>query len=300
MCYNDSVKRIRVKAYAKINLTLDVLGVEGGYHTLESLVATVDLYDAVTVRARKDDAVTVVMRGMNSEGILPEQNNAYLAAVSFVKRFQTTGVDIAIDKNIPIGAGLGGSSADAAAVLGAMARLYQIEDFAAVKQLADQSGSDTGFQLTGGYAVLRGRGCDVQKIDCARRLNLLLCLPASPIYTPQCFRRYDEIGVKLQPTTAQAVSALLSGDDGALGASLRNGLFPAARTIEPKIATAFAALQSFAPLGVNMSGSGSCVYALCETDEFCRYLASRVHGVGRLIHVKTIVPKNNFKEESDG
>ncbi len=283
------MKSIKVKAYAKINLTLDIVGAENGYHNLESLVASIDIYDLVTVRERKDSSINIYMQGLNCENIPPEKNNAYIAAKRFVERFSTNGADITVEKNIPLGAGLGGSSADAAAVLNGLAALYGISDFQALKEIADSTGSDTGYMLTGGYAVISGRGCEVKKIDCDRRLNLLLCIPPTSVSTPECYKRYDELPIKLKNTTLGAVEALKGGDLPLLGESLSNHLFPAARTLNVDVERAYSKLLEFAPLGVNMSGSGSAVYALCESDEFCRYLASRIRGVGRLIQVKTVI-----------
>lgn len=291
--------RCRVQAYAKINLTLDILGTEGGYHNLESLVATIDLADIVNARSRKDGRVNIIMRGLNSEGIPPEKNNAYIAACRFVEKFNTCGCDITVDKNIPMGAGLGGSSADAAAVLNALSAIYGVDDFAAVKQIADSCGSDTGYMLTGGYAVISGRGCEVRQIDCTQRLNILLLFPQSGVSTAECYARYDGLNVRLKPTTAQAVKQLKLGDADGLGSCLSNALFPAARTLNSEVAEAYGELLEFAPCGVNMTGSGSCVYALCQSDEFARYMASRIKGIGRAVHVKTIIPNRNKIVKTD-
>ncbi|MDE7159092.1 MAG: 4-(cytidine 5'-diphospho)-2-C-methyl-D-erythritol kinase, partial [Clostridiales bacterium] len=101
---------VRLNAYAKLNLTLDITGTEGGYHMLDSLVTTIDLFDRIVVKKRKDKLINVIMHGMGSESIEPEHNNACLAGEAFVERFQTLGADITVYKNIPVGAGLGGSS----------------------------------------------------------------------------------------------------------------------------------------------------------------------------------------------
>ena len=97
---------VKVKSYAKVNLTLDVVGTAGGYHLIDSLVASINLYDLVCVKKRKDNLISVSMHGMDSEGIPPEQNNAFRAGETFVRRFSTKGADITVYKNIPIGAGL--------------------------------------------------------------------------------------------------------------------------------------------------------------------------------------------------
>ena len=127
---------VRLRSYAKINFALNVTGTRGGYHLLDSVLASVDLYDTVTARPRKDGLINVYMQGLGSEHIPPEQNNAVRAGEAFVSAFGTCGADIRILKDIPMGAGLGGSSADAAGVLNALARLYGVEDRQALKALA--------------------------------------------------------------------------------------------------------------------------------------------------------------------
>ena len=92
---------VKIKSYAKVNLTLDVTGRAGGYHLLDSFVASVDLFDLVCVRKRKDKLVSVTMHGMDGEGIPPERNNALKAGEAFVGRFSTAGADVTVYKNIP-------------------------------------------------------------------------------------------------------------------------------------------------------------------------------------------------------
>ena len=125
------METVRVNAHAKINLTLDVVGAEGGYHALDSLVATVALRDRIAATRRRDGRIVLHMHGMGCERIPPARNNAVLAAEQFVAAFHTTGADISVYKKIPVGGGFGGSSADAAGVLRALAALYGIADMGA-------------------------------------------------------------------------------------------------------------------------------------------------------------------------
>ena len=89
----------KVKAYAKINLTLDITGSKDGYHLLDSFVASVDLYDLITAKKRKDKLVRVIMRGLDADQIPYANNNAQRAGEAFVKIFQTTGAEIVVDRN---------------------------------------------------------------------------------------------------------------------------------------------------------------------------------------------------------
>jgi len=276
--YNGDVMNVaRAKVFAKLNLSLDLVGREGEYHLLDSLVCSVNLFDTVTARRRKDGEFTVTMKGMGSEAIPPEKNNAYRAAVAFQREFSTTGADIVIHKNIPMNAGLGGSSADAAGVINALSDLYGINDLAARKRLADSLGSDTGYLLTGGFARLRGRGERIEPLGKFGRLYFLLLCPETGVSTAECYREYDRMGLNEAKNTEAAVHALVAGA-AALGVNLKNALYKAAASLNPDVREALAAAWSFSPLGACMTGSGSGVFALMESEEMCAYALSRYRG----------------------
>lgn len=277
----------RVKAYAKINLTLDILGVQGGYHMLDSVVASIDIYNLITAKSRRDDNVFVTMHGMGSEAIPPDKNNAVKAAERFVGYFKTGGADITVHKNIPLGAGLGGSSADVAGVLNVLAKLYSIDDFAALKSIADGLGSDCGYMLKGGFARISGRGEKVKPIETDLKLDIGLIIPERGVSTAECFAISDSLGRSINKS-GSAERALTSGDLEGLGKSLGNGLYAAATEINPNIKEAYDFLASFDPVGVNMTGSGSAVYAIFENDQFLSYAKSRNKTKYQFITTKTV------------
>ena len=271
------MESVRIKAYAKINLTLHITGTEKGYHMLDSLVASVDLFDLITIKKRKDKLISVTMHGMGSETIPPGSNNAVRAGELFVERFKTTGADITVYKNIPMGAGLGGSSADCAGVINGLAKLYKIDDFAGLKLLADQTGSDTRYMLTGGWARLFGRGDTVKAIDSALKLYILLLVPNGGVSTAQCYSLFDRLGT-LGGSSEEAERAVVDCDIERLAGELSNSLMPPAVSLSGEIKSCIEQLQDFSPLAVNMTGSGSGVYALFENKEMCAYAKSRYRG----------------------
>ena len=110
------METISVNAYAKVNFTLDILGRTGGYHRLDSLVCTVGLSDSVTAIKRADGRCYVAIEGLDADA-LPRANNAVRAAEAFFSAFGGGGAEIRIVRSVPVGAGLGSSSADAAGVL---------------------------------------------------------------------------------------------------------------------------------------------------------------------------------------
>lgn len=277
----------RVKAYAKLNLTLCITGSAGSYHMLDSLVCTVDLYDLIVLKKRKDDKVIIEMHGQGTELLPYEQNNAARAAESYISAFNTHGANIIVYKNIPVGAGMGGSSADAAGVLRGMSKLYGAGSESQLKELADRLGSDTGYMLNGGYARLTGRGDKVEAIDSKLKLNFLMLKPPSGVSTAECYKLYDSMQSEVQ-TSENAIQALISGDRAAIGSHLNNALYPPAATLYPHVKTAYEELKAFSPLGVNMTGSGSAVYALFENADFCAWAKSRYRGKFQCIQLKTI------------
>lgn len=278
---------IKLDAHAKLNLTLDVLGRSGEYHLIDSLVTTIDLSDRVVVKRRKDSLISVTMHGMGSESIPPEKNNAQKAGEAFVEAFKTTGADITIYKNIPVGAGLGGSSADAAGVLSALAKLYEIEDAAALKRLADGLGSDTGYLLTGGFARMRGRGEQVEPLKYLPELNVLLLIPRGGVSTAACYQKCDELPLEA-PRTERALTLIQSGNTEWAKRLFSNGLYPAAKCLNPEVERAYLDLKYFSPQAVSMTGSGSGVYAVFETRELCEWAKSRYKGNCRALVLRTI------------
>ena len=290
---------VKIKSYAKVNLTLEIVGIEGGYHLLDSLVASVDLHDLILLKKKKGGLSSITMKGMGSESIPPEKNNALKAAEAFSKRFSTDGVDITVYKNIPIGAGLGGSSADVVGVLNGMAKLYNVGDRYALKQLADVLGSDTGYMLDGGFARMRGRGEEVEKIQTQNKLHFLLLCPSSGVSAGACYKKYDELPKTLEERgsyTQNCIDALCKNDKNGIGMYAMNDLFKPALHINPDVERAYEEAKSFSPICAVMTGSGSGVLAMFETKELCEWAKSRYKGKFAAYVIQTVLPDYTAKQ----
>ena len=283
------MKTVRVNVFAKLNLTLDVLGKNGTYHLIDSLVTSVDLGDQIVVRKRKDSLIHVTMHGMGSESIPPESNHALRAGEAFCSRFQTTGADITVYKNIPIGAGMGGSSADAAGVLNALSQLYEVGEKEELEQLANELGSDVCYMLGGGFQRMCGRGEILKPLPVTPKLYFLLLVPKHGVSTAACYQKIDEYE-PVEPATERAIAFLTAGDIESAAKLFSNGLYRAAKELNPEVAQAYEELRSFSPWGVSMTGSGSSVFAVFETPELCAWAKSRYRGKFRAILLKTIEP----------
>ncbi len=286
---------VRLNAYAKLNLTLDVLGTRDGYHLLDSLVTTIDVSDRVILKKRRDGAAKIVMHGCGSEAIPPEENLALRAAERFMERFRTTGADITVYKNIPMGAGMGGSSADTAAVIKGMGMLYEIEEKSALLSLANSLGSDTGYLLEGGLCRMRGRGERFDPLPFLPLPFLLLC-PKEGVSTAACYSAFDGLGLSGGKRTERALSLLSEGNLPWAAKLFGNDLYPAAKSLCPAAEDALLSLKAFSPLGVAMTGSGSAAFALFETVELAEWAKSRYRGPHRAILAKS-VPKVPLGDE---
>ncbi len=279
---------VRVNAYAKLNLTLDILGAEGGCHMLDSLVTTVDLCDRIILRKRRDGLVRILMRGAGAD-IPPEENNAQRAGDAFVAKYGTCGADITVHKNIPIGAGLGGSSADIAGVIAGMGRLFSVSDPNGMRELAASLGSDAPFQMRGGLARIKGRGERVEALPFCT-LHFLILVPKERVLAREAYARFDAAEGRRGARTASAAELLSGGDPAWAAKNFGNDLFSSAKELCPAVGEAYLALKSFSPLGVSMTGSGSAVFACFESEELCLWAKSRYRGKCRAIVAKSVDP----------
>ncbi len=275
--------KIRVKA--KLNLTLDVRTGENGYHDLDSFVTSLNICDTFVARKRKDKLVNVFFHGLDAYRIPHGENNATKAGDLFVQTFGSFGADIDVYRDIPMGAGLGSSSADIDGVLLVLQKLYGVGDMKTLQDLANRLGSDTAYMLYGGYARLRGRGEQVELIPSKKKLYFLLLLSKVKCSTKAVFSKFDELPV-MRSDTESCIQKFLSGD-GEWIKYVSNGLTESSICVAPKVGQALEELKAFGVDGVNMTGSGSCVYAVFEEKEMRDYVKSRYRGEFKAVCAET-------------
>lgn len=280
------MKKVKVKVPAKINLTLDILGVKDGYHIIDSLVVSVDVYDTVTVKPRKENLLNVTFDGI-PVGIAHKNSNAYYAAEKFRKEFSTGGADITIKRNIPVAAGLGGSSADIAGVLSAMKKLYKVKRD--ISFIANDLGSDAAYMLKGGYAVIKNRGEQVEPLENIKRdFYILIVLGKSGVSAGDSYKTYDKINKTYAKSTPIAVKLLTENDADNFLTTLKNDLYEGSCAILPEIKQTAERLKEYG--AAVMTGSGSAVYGIYKTKR-CRdkaYKALFSEYGDRLIKAKTV------------
>ena len=259
------MKKAKIKVPAKINLTLDILGIDDkGYHTLNSLVSSIDLYDTIIIKARKDDKITLKEKGIKS-GCAIEKNNAYKTAKRYAEKYATGGVDITIKKSIPVGGGLGGSSADISGVLKGLNIINNKDND--LLGLASELGSDVSFMLTGGLAVIKGKGDTVQPI--AKNLNLYMIILSEEqsVSAKQSYSQFDKDGVEYNPCTSLSVNKLESGDINGFLGGIKNDLQPASIKILSKIEDNIKTLYQVGASKAMMTGSGSATFGIFESKK---------------------------------
>ena len=272
---------VRRRAHAKINACLRVAGRrEDGYHELESLVLPIELADDVTATAAT--ALDVDVRGASAlVDALPAagMNLALLAALALAGDCETSGgAAIAIEKRIPVAAGLGGGSADAAATLHALNELWGCGlDLEVLLGIGERVGSDVPALLVGGPVVMRGRGEQVEPIRAGATWWAVKPFDF-PTRSPDAYRWWDEDGAVTGVDPGVLYAALESGSDETLGACLANDLEGPVSRRHPEVAEAKTAFLEAGALGAVMSGSGPTVVALARHPAHADELAAAVPG----------------------
>jgi 4-diphosphocytidyl-2-C-methyl-D-erythritol kinase len=262
---------ISLKAYAKVNIGLKILNKrEDGFHNLETTLATINLSDLLTMD-KLDSGLTVEAKGLD---VRPEDNLCYRAAGIFRKRYGITGgVKISLIKNIPVGGGLGGGSADAAAVLKGMARLFDmyVKD-EELMGLASEIGSDVPFFIKGGAAYAKGRGDDLNFFKLPH-MRLVLYYPGYPISTKWAYEEYDKMRLTPEPD----VDNISRGKKKKIrkGFALENSFEKVVFNRHPDLLDVKTSLLATGVFFVSLSGSGSCLFTLVDErtqEKITRYL----------------------------
>ncbi len=262
---------LTVPAYAKLNLTLDILGKRpDGYHELRMVMQTVSLCDDVTVTLCEGDGIACRVTG--AELPCDEHNLAVKAARAFCEALDYHGgIDIALTKRIPSEAGMAGGSADAAAVLRALRALTApaLSD-GELERIGARVGSDVPFCVRGGTQLAEGRGEQLTILRPAPKLYAAICKPDFPISTPALFQCSDSVELTERPDTAAMLAAIDHGDAAAVCANVKNVFEQVLDGAQRKrIEEIKRALLSHGAECAAMTGSGSAVFGLFREEAAC-------------------------------
>ena len=257
-------------AFAKLNLTLDVLGKrEDGYHDLQSVMQTISIRDDIEI----DVGTGKPWKLLCSDDTIPtdETNLAWKAAKVYCEAMHKDpeGLEIRITKRIPSGAGMGGGSADAAAVLRALNRHYgnPLSVFA-LAELGAQVGSDVPFCTLCGTAIVEGRGERLRKLPDMPDCVFVVCKPEFSVSTPELYKKIDEVAIAKRPNNRAMESALVAGDLGKVAENLCNVFDPVVTEDHLELNYIKSIFNSYGAVGYQMTGSGSAVFAVMSEFEY--------------------------------
>lgn len=263
-------------AFAKLNLTLDVLGKRpDGYHDLESVMQTISIRDDIEIDVDTGAPWRLLC---DKEGIPTDETNlAWKAAKVFYEQtgLTTDGLEIRITKRIPTEAGLGGGSADAGAVLRALNRHYGNPlSILALAEIGASVGSDVPFCTVCGTAMVAGRGERLRKLPDMPDCCFVICKPDFSASTPELYRKLDNTTIAKRPDNRAMESALLSGDLGKIAENLCNVFDPLVTQEHLELNYIKSIFNSYGAVGQQMTGSGSAVFAIVTEFEFAAVICN--------------------------
>lgn len=279
---------MQIKAYAKINLTLDITGKRAdGYHNIESIIQSISLCDTLDIRENSSGKIHVTS---NTSYLSDDENNtAYKAAKVFYEHTggKIHGISIDIEKKIPSRAGMGGGSSDAAAVLWAMNEIYRTNlSMSELFHLGTKIGADVPFCLAGGTCYCSGIGEKITRIDGMPHCFLLICKPSAGVSTPRAYALVDKLLYSSPTATPKMANALRSGQIENVAAALSNRFDEV--LFLPQVQNIKKIMRANGALNAMMTGSGSAVYGIFEEPEKIKECAQQLHGHGELFLAKPV------------
>ena len=258
------MKTVHEKAYAKLNISLDVgKRREDGFHEMTMVMQSISLADAVTVTLNDTGKV----RARTSLPFIPgdERNLAVKAALCYLEAIgrQGQGAWIEIQKAVPVGAGMGGGSSDAAAVLRAMNALFDHAlSTPELEKLSCAVGSDVAFCVAGGTALATGRGEKLEALPALPDCAFVVCKPEFSISTPELFRKLDQMPLRRHPDTAGLTAAIREGQLGQVCRRMYNVFEDVDDRRMRTVADIKSRLLDAGALGAVMTGTGSAVFGV--------------------------------------
>lgn len=259
--------QIRERAWAKLNITLDISGQRpDGYHEMKMIMLAVSLCDELSIKSVPGGEI----RAKSNLRYLPgdERNISCRAARLFMERAGTAeqGLEINMKKRIPVCAGLGGGSSDGAAVLRALNRAFGSRFTPReLEEMSRPLGSDVPFCICGGTQLASGRGDELEPLPPFPDCGIVICKPEFSIRTPELFARIDERPIASHPDTAGVLEALEAGDLRGIARRMYNVFEDALPRRCGKIGELKSRLIDLGALGAVMSGTGSAVFGIFET-----------------------------------
>ncbi len=257
---------------AKLNLNLRVLGSrKDGLHDIESVVQTVNIFDEVHIRLKKQGGVSLRANALNTP---PEKNTAFAAAELFLKEAGITdGVEISLEKNIPAGSGLGGGSGNAAAVLAGLNRVFRVFSEESLRRIGGKVGADVPLFINCRACRISGAGEKAEPLNGFPLLSYVVFVPPVVSRTADVYRRWDDLppfksrnGRKFWNITPRT--------------EMINDLEPAAFSLHPKLVLFHDMIDSAFNIPFLMTGSGSAFFSVFEDENEAQAVFDRAGKAG--------------------
>ncbi len=256
---------ITTKAYAKVNLSLDIVGKrENGYHEVEMIMQQITLYDPIILtKTDKDITIETNCYYVPSD----ERNIAHKIAKDVFNKYNIkSGLHIKIDKVIPVAAGLAGGSADAAAVIKGINELFELRmTLEEMKDIAVKHGADIPFCIEGGAAVARGIGEELEVIPSLENTWMVLVKPPIGVSTQSVYKSFNIDNVKKHPNTPELIKAMYDNNDKFIAENMYNVLEEVTAKRHNIIGHIECKMREFGAIGTMMSGSGPTVFGIFKS-----------------------------------
>lgn len=256
--------KMKIKAYAKINIALDVVGKrEDGYHLLRMIMQTIDLYDTIEMEKTNSG---IKLKCNKHYVPTDERNLAYKAAKLFMENYSVNdGVDINLIKNIPVSAGLAGGSTDAAGVLKLMNKIFNINaDDEELKALGLKLGADVPYCINGGTALCEGVGEKITQLKQFKDKILVLIKPPFGVSTKEVYKNFDLSKVIFHPRIEELIKGMENDDIYFVANNMKNLLENVTLKKHRVITSIKEEVKLNDAIGTMMSGSGPTVFAFFD------------------------------------
>lgn len=267
--------KMRCKARAKINLGLDICGqLDNGYHKVKMIMQTVDIYDVLEFKKRKEPDIILSVDSHDTLGDI-SNNLIFRAAKLMVERFSIKeGIEIALKKNIPVAAGMAGGSTDAASTMIAMNELFELgQSKEQLMELAVALGADIPFCIMGGTALAEGIGEELTRLPKPPKAYILIAKPPVMVSTKEVYERLDSKEITFHPDIDGMIKALEEGNLTGITDRLGNVLETVTVSVHPVIEEIKTFMKEHGAINALMSGSGPTVFGIFEKEESAREAA---------------------------
>lgn len=255
---------MKMKAYAKVNISLDIVGKrDDGYHLLRMIMQNIDLYDEIIVEKNNKD---IIIECNKNYVPTDSRNLAYKAAMAFKERYNIAeGVKIKIFKNIPVSAGLAGGSTDAATVLKIMNKLFEVNaSDEELMELGLKLGADVPYCIKGGTALCEGIGEIITPLNPFKNKIIVLVKPSFGVSTKEVYKNFNMEKVKKHPETEELIKAMDEDNLRYVAYNMKNLLENVTLKKHKVLIDLKEEMNKYGAINSMMSGSGPTVFAFFD------------------------------------